>query len=427
MMAVSHHPEWRVFYHQKEAFAALSKHLHSNVGLFAFQRPPLYVVPKKGQKRNGPMLYVLADRDTVGKVCLGLENPPDGSVFRFRQYGFEQFAFHDQPMVAYADCEYTVELNPKLERSVVLGTLLNYVKRVCSELWAANAVDASLSLESLKVNIETSHRAEKVSYHIKLPHVVLEDMKAQHAFWGRVMHHIKEDQRAQLPEALQLDVRAYRKDEVETVPFLDMSVYIKNQGQCFRLLGAAKNDGSVVRSFLVLEGRKLGSITLEQWLEALVLRPFAKEVLKLPMAWYGPRGPSSSSSFTKSIIPLEDRQGSEQVHSAAALLCRLIDPKWLVPAGLIRLQDKGSCLWITFKANYYCPLKGDNHDTTATMIVILPPFLPSLEGWRYKIICQSSNHGSSREFLKEGLIKSPEHAKQFRAFLQPYHDLVIQL
>src|SRR3989338_7065837 len=242
-------------------------------------------------------------------------------------------------MVVYADCEYTVELNPKLERSVVLGTLLNYVKRVCSELWAANAVDASLSLESLKINIETSHRAEKVSYHIKLPHVVLEDMQAQHAFWSRVVHHIKEDQRTQLPEALQLNVRSYRND----VPFLDMSVYIKNQGRCF----------------LVPEGRKLGSITLEEWMEALVLRPFAKEVFKLPVAWYGPRSPSSSSSsFTKSIIPLENRQGSEQVHLAAALLCRLIDPQWLVPAGLIRLQDKGSCLWITFKASYYCPLKG---------------------------------------------------------------------
>lgn len=415
---MSHHPEWRVFYNQKEAFAALSEHPPSNVGLFAFQRPPP-IVPKKGQKQNGPMLYVLADRRTVGKVCLGLGNPPDGRVFRFRQYGFEQFALHDQPMVVYADCEYTVELNPKLERSVVLGTLLNYVKRVCSELWAANAVDASLSLESLKINIETSHRAEKVSYHIKLPHVVLEDMQAQHAFWSRVVHHIKEDQRTQLPEALQLNVRSYRND----VPFLDMSVYIKNQGQCFRLLGAAKNDGSVVRSFLVPEGRKLGSITLEEWMEALVLRPFAKEVFKLPVAWYGPRSPSSSSSFTKSIIPLENRQGSEQVHLAAALLCRLIDPQWLVPAGLIRLQDKGSCLWITFKASYYCPLKGDNHDTTATMIVVLP----SLEEWRYKIICQSSNHESSREFLKEGLIKNLEHAKQFRAYLQPYHDLVIQL
>src|SRR3989338_639449 len=64
---------WQEFYGQTEAFEALRD---SSLTLFAFQRSP-----KPSRRQHvGSMMYVLADRDLVGRVCLGLGNYQEEEV-----------------------------------------------------------------------------------------------------------------------------------------------------------------------------------------------------------------------------------------------------------------------------------------------------------------------------------------------------------
>ena len=67
MTASSSSSSWQEFYGQTEAYEALLR--DSSLTLFGFQRPP-----KPNRRHGGSMMYVLADRDLVGRVCLGLSN-----------------------------------------------------------------------------------------------------------------------------------------------------------------------------------------------------------------------------------------------------------------------------------------------------------------------------------------------------------------
>src|SRR3989338_3283049 len=102
-MAASSSSSWQVFYGQAEAYEPLLR--DSTLTLFAFQRPS----KPPHRRHGGSMMYVLADRDLLGRVCLGLGTlPGGGGIFPLANHGFEHLGFHDQPMILYADCEYTV-------------------------------------------------------------------------------------------------------------------------------------------------------------------------------------------------------------------------------------------------------------------------------------------------------------------------------
>ena len=59
-----------------------------------------------------------------------------------------------------------------------------------------------------------------------------------------------------------------------------MSVYEKEQGQLFRILGAAKNDSTL--HFQVPKDRCRTSITLKEWHQESILRPILTKGSRVP-------------------------------------------------------------------------------------------------------------------------------------------------
>ena len=100
-------------------------------------------------------------------------------------HGFEHLGFHDQPMILYADCEYTVPLNPTHEPDTTLGLLLKYVRLALVDLLMFNyQIDKE---KQVNINVETCHRpGVKVSFHLNIPRIIVRNMKAQQAFWLHV-------------------------------------------------------------------------------------------------------------------------------------------------------------------------------------------------------------------------------------------------
>lgn len=233
---------------------------------FAFQMP------------NGRFRYVLASRELVGRVCLGLCSVPGRSgAYEFHRHGFEHLGGHRVPMILFANLKYSMPLNPDLDASVMLATMIKYIRRGFHELLLANGAnvdEAQRLAPKIAIHVEMCHRpGEKVSFHLKVPSIVVRNMKAQQAFWLRVQALINED----IDETRMLTVN----DQCgRRVSFLEMSAK-----EVFRLLGASKNKEGVLH-FLVPEDRLVSSITLDEWLEALILRPHAKKGWRIPKEWF---------------------------------------------------------------------------------------------------------------------------------------------
>ena len=141
-----------------------------------------------------------------------------------------------------------------------------------------------------------------------------------------------------------------------------MSVYEKEQGQLFRMLGATKNDGSSTLHFMVPKDRCRTSITLEEWHQALILRPHAKTVHDSPKEWYALQRMTPVSQRTVKSTAIAS-------HEEAVQLFTLLDPAWIVPSDGLRMKktDTGSYILIPFRS-FYCPLKGAEHDSAATCL-----------------------------------------------------------
>ena len=384
---------WQEFYGQAEAYEALLR--DSTLTLFAFQRSPKPSLPPR-RHHVGSMMYVLADRDLVGRICLGLATlPGGGGCFALANHGFEHLEFHDQPMILYADCEYTVPLNPTHEPDTTLDLLIKYVRHALTELLMFNnQID-----KEIKINVETCHRpGVKVSFHFKIPRIIVRNMKAQQAFWLHVTKLFMESEE----DRSQLMVNAQYGDEILQVSFLDMSVYEKEQGQLFRMLGAAKNEGTL--HFMVPKDRCRTSITLEEWHQALILRPNAKTVYDVPVEWCTQRtAPVSQRTVTTTTIPC---------HEEAEKLFTLLDPAWRVESDGVRMKktDTGSYILIPFRS-FYCPLKGANHDSAATCLIIYPL---NTKTWGYRIHCQSKAHPSVSPIRGTGSIPHEQVAPLLR-------------
>jgi hypothetical protein len=424
---------WREFHNQEIAFEEYKKIRQDmkNVVVFAFQKPPSSSsspsssLPKKKKgKGMGAMIYVLGDRETVGKVSLGLQSRPGGGGdFPLRKFGYESFCLHDEPMVAYADCEYDVPLNPSRDKEEMLDTLLTYIRQTIAELFKDNGVDEAKARENAQrivFDLETCHREAKVSFHIKIQSVVLKDMKAQQAFWAKVQSFIEADQLTEDPKALLLDINAWNGDDVIKKSFIDPKVYDKEQGQLFRLLGASKNDGTGEMNYLVPKGKAVADITLDLWMRSLVLRPGAKGGAKLPASWYelAASSSSSSSSAKKKGAQTKKRNRKESssfkfnplddIETGAFLknisqFCEYLDSNWKVPSSLMKLQQKSKYVWwVTLNATY-CPQKGGDHNTKATMMTLIHR---NAYEWKYKIKCHSDNHPTVDRINMKGTIPS---------------------
>src|SRR3989338_7758838 len=279
-MAASSSSSWQVFYGQAEAYEPLLR--DSTLTLFAFQRPS----KPPHRRHGGSMMYVLADRDLLGRVCLGLGTlPGGGGIFLLANHGFEHLGFHDQPMILYADCEYTIPLNPTHEPNATLDLLLKHVQLALTELLMFN--NQTDKEKQIKINVETCHRpGVKVSFHLKIPRIIVRNMRAQQALWLHVTKLFMDNEESRA----HLMVNAQHGGEILQVSFLDMPVFEKEQGQLFRMLGAAKNDGTSTLHFLVPKDRCRISITLKEWHQVLILRPIAKKGCRVPKELYNKGG-----------------------------------------------------------------------------------------------------------------------------------------
>ncbi len=395
---------WCEFYGQREAFTAYQALGESDDRrLFAFQRSAK------------SMLYVLAQPRLVGEVVLGLRRVPGSrSAFTLARHCFEHFGFHDQPMVLFADAEYSTALNPTHEARSTLNALIRFVRLACRELLAANNIaDAKILANQLHILVETCHRPSKVSFHLKLPQLIVEDMAAQRAFWSRVFSLINAQQQQGDAEALLLVVQAQYGENCIATSFLDPSVYQKKSGQLLRTLASAKNDAADgVYHYLVPEGRERESITLDQWLESLVLRPSAENGVEVPASWY-PQRTRSSPDLRPS---LHFDASSTDLQQVASAVLQYIDEQWQVaptnikikhhPASDASLLDLSSsaapfsCFKTSFfilapSRPFYCPLKRGHHDSNAACVVVTArqPDHQSTEGWcDYRVHCKSGSH-----------------------------------
>src|SRR3989338_10515608 len=367
---------WRQFWNQDELFKALKALPDgSEVRLFAFQL-----------NSEGSMVYVLAKPELVGGVALGFKTlPGGGGEFPFAKYCFEHFGLHDLPMILYADCEYDVPMNPGRDAAAMVEILIRYVRRLCIELFEANEIpNAKGRAERLRIHVETSHRPDvKMSVHLKIPQVVVRDMAAQLAFWSRLQAIFQEEQQQGVEDARQMVVT----DKNGTPrSFVDMSVYIKQQGQLFRTLGATKNEREKELHFLVPEGRVRSSITLEEWLRSLVLRPHAKKGVTIPETWYQketihhrqPQSSSSSSSSSSSLTRV-----SMIPQEVGTKLFAFIDPQWKVPPGNLRIMSHApqmtktdppittqTFVVVQTGRSFYCPFKKGDHGSTAAYLIV---------------------------------------------------------
>ena len=79
-------------------------------------------------------------------------------------------------------------------------------------------------------------------------------------------------------------------------------------------------------------------------------------------------------------------------HEEAVHLFTLLDPAWTVASDAVRMKktDTGSYILIPFRS-FYCPLKGVDHDSAATCLIIYPL---NNKAWGYRIHCQSKAHPS---------------------------------
>lgn len=419
---------WREFWNQDDLFKALETLPDdSEARPFAFQL-----------SADGARMYVLAKPELVGGVVLGFKMlPGGGGVFRFAEHCFEHFGFHDLPMILYADCEYSVPLNPTRDAAAMVEILIRYVRRVCAELFEANEVpNTERRAERLRINVETSHRSDKMSVHLKIPQVIVEDMAAQHAFWSRLQALLQEEQLQGVEDALQMLVMAKNGTETIQGSFVDMSVYVKQQGQLFRTLGAAKNEKEL--HFLVPEGRRRSSITLEEWLASLVLRPHAKKGVLVPKEWYPKeddrrRASSSSSSSAASSSSCRSEaptRTSTIPQEVGAQLFAFIDPQWKVSPENVRITSyppetktvvaQGflslpieKITTQTFVVaqtgrSFYCPLKKSDHDSNAAYLIVRvkKSHERSYTHCFCKVACQSHHAGSVSYNLSESPIGS---------------------
>lgn len=383
---------WQEFFPQdnaRKAYQQIEK--KQGIRMFAFQ------------KTNHGMTYVLAEQNLAAAVCLGLRAlPGGGGEFHLWRHGFEDFGDHSLPMKLFADCEYSVPLNMHLDRQEMLDNTIFYVRMGCTALLRANGVHNPEEMAStLVIDVETSHRPnKKVSFHLKIPRVVVRNMRAQAAFWWYVQSLIKADREADIRRAQLLTVKAPCKERgVRDESFIDMSVYQSRQGQLFRLLGASKNEQT--HHFLVPQGRRYDSITPREWLASLILCPDAKKRLKVPEGWYRLLGekplPQQPRRHRQQLIPRTD---VSSLGVAASLIFRYIDTRWKVSPESITVKSVGDgWWWLIPTRDCYCPLKGEEHSTEAAMVMVGLQEPPTAF---YLVKCRAKSHPETPKVQEKG-------------------------
>ena len=86
-------------------------------------------------------------------------------------------------MIIFADLEYYVAFNPDKDPDTTLSILLSYVHIVCEELIEQH--------QSYTIDIETAHDlSTKISFHLKIPRIIVRDMSAQLSFFVLVISEI---------------------------------------------------------------------------------------------------------------------------------------------------------------------------------------------------------------------------------------------
>ena len=128
-----------------------------------------------GKRHNSSASTVYWISRTPAKICTTDPTSSDrsqtgGGIFPLANHGFEHLGFHDQPMILYADCEYTVPLNPTHEPDATLDLLLKHVRHALTELLMFN----NQTDKQVKINVETCHRpGVKVSFHLKISRILI--------------------------------------------------------------------------------------------------------------------------------------------------------------------------------------------------------------------------------------------------------------
>lgn len=133
-------------------------------------------------------VYVLGSMHHMYEACVK-DRPLDG-------YMYESLGGHDKPMIAFMDADMYVACNPCRTAEAMCETQVYYIERVVRELLerpegsGASKQPGATSVSgttATRILVETCYREEKVSFHFKLPDVLLRNMQDQRAFWAHMV------------------------------------------------------------------------------------------------------------------------------------------------------------------------------------------------------------------------------------------------
>lgn len=259
------------------------------------------------QKPTGDFRFVLANKELVGRVCLGLCNAP-GLIgeHKLRRHCHEVISDFGEPVSLFARFSYSLRLNPHLDLSKVIDTAIKYTRRTIHALCIAQRLSADQAYQwstSVQINVETRTNAEQgVVFILKAPRMVMTNMVHQRSFW-RHFREIVDDDRNRLDSRFLTAITPAGR-----APMLVSAVYQTEKPTLFCTLAAASNDEEALH-FITLRHRQHTSITLDEWLNSLIARRSDKQ-FSVPDEWLDVTASSTEPSLF-AILDAKARTSSE--------------------------------------------------------------------------------------------------------------------
>ena len=150
---------------------------------------------------------------------------PDAKMREGRWY--EYVGFEDEPMVVFAQARYNQLANPGFNADDAIWVLTKYLRRAAVALFQENhlrkplelARDVEILVDGGDLDAET-----EVSYQIRVPAMIVENMRAQRTFWKYTWGLVAIDKALGESRARLMEVK---DASGKTVPFLNFSIYQK--------------------------------------------------------------------------------------------------------------------------------------------------------------------------------------------------------
>ena len=151
---------------------------------------------------------------------------PDAKMRRGGRW-YEYVGFEDEPMVVFAQARYDQLANPGFNADDAIWVLTKYLRRAAVALFQENHLKKPLELaRDIEILVDGGDLdgETEVSYQIRVPAMILENMRAQRTFWKYTWSLVVIDRALGESRARLMEVK---DASGKTVPFLNFSIYQK--------------------------------------------------------------------------------------------------------------------------------------------------------------------------------------------------------